>query len=199
MTAPSPLPGDIVNHTLHYLLPPVAPLPPHLISRELLQRHHFLNIDPSDTELYFCWPSSRSSDPLESPIHALELLGGNKELLEKSRHSVTYDSDSETSRAFVQVGDNVQVVFVWQDVSEGTLSMDESKENGWRFHDVRRSISKALAPSFQVPPNDSVYGDDASRDDSPGSSSPSYWDSYAGSKSPFIPASDCPHILTLNL
>ncbi|KAF8334138.1 uncharacterized protein EI90DRAFT_3051201, partial [Cantharellus anzutake] len=172
-----------------YLLPPIAPIPRHLISKDSLQRHHFLNIDPSDTESYFCWPQSRSPDPIESPIRALELLAGNSELLEKLNHTVNYDGDAETTRARVQVGDNVQVVFVWQDVSEESASMGGSRESGWRFHDVKRFTAPSQESSLkpQVDDSEQVSCEGVSRPSSP--SSDVYWNSYGR-----ISAGDSPEL-----
>lgn len=179
--SPPPLPDHLVNLTLQYLLPPAGPLPLHLISKQSLQRHHFLNIDPTDAESYFCWPSSGSSQNATSVIRALELLAGNVDLLEKQGHDIKYNTDGEgENSARVQVGDDVQIVFHWQDAEEIGSGGGES---GWRYHDAKLSANSHSPGRSSISTDlaqDEALSDELTRSSTP--SSDAYWDNYGGSK-----------------
>lgn len=192
---PPPLPVHLVNLTLQYLLPPTAPIPLHLLSRELLQRHHFLNISSDDPAAYFCWSSfDTSSSSSTSIIQDLELRAGNETLLNKEVHDITYEHDEEGSRARVKLADDLDlyILFVWQ----GSQDSGSLGDDGWRYYDTKRlpsSTSASLAvgdygnhalvdrelPSlnggFGVL-HDTVSNEDGSRPPSP--SSDAYWDNY---------------------
>lgn len=119
----------IQSHTVHLLLqyisPPsllVHPLPPHLLSKPLLQRHSFLHISPDTVVEYLCWPSPHSA-------RAIELLDN---FLSSSDHpddySVRYTSDAEHTFAHVQVvaqDEGVRMLFQWDD------------QDGWKYHDTQ--------------------------------------------------------------
>jgi hypothetical protein len=151
---PPPLPVHLINLTLQYLLPPTAPMPIHLLSRELLQRHHFLNISPDDPAAYFFWPmfGIPPSSSAVSIIQDLELRAGNEALLNKEVHDIAYEHDDEGSRARVKLADDLDlyVLFVWQGSDEpGSLGY-----GGWRYYDTKR-----IPPSTSTSP---VVDDDRS-------------------------------------
>lgn len=184
-TAP-PLPVHIINLTLQYLLPPTAPMPLHLLSRELLQRHHFLGISPDDPAEYFCWPTSSSPPSASSSImHDLEMRAGNEDLLHKPTHEVSYEHGDDGSRARVRLSDDLDlyVLFVYQGSDEGG-----DGEDGWRYNDIQR-ITPAT-PSTALPPGLGVgvlSAEVAEEDPYTRSSSPSsdaYWDNYGKPTSP---------------
>ncbi|KAF9514502.1 hypothetical protein BS47DRAFT_1343080 [Hydnum rufescens UP504] len=179
-----PLPDHVVNLTLQYLLPPSGPLPLHLISKQSLQRHHFLDIDPTDSESYFCWPTSSLNQSPALVIRALELLAGNEELLERQGHDVKYDADEDTKRARVHIGNDVQLIFLWQDAEE----IGNVGESGWRYHDAKFTpTDPPSGANFTVETraNDQpLDASGASHEIHPRSSSPpsdSYWDAYGAS------------------
>jgi hypothetical protein len=179
---------------LQYLLPPTAPIPTTLLSRELLQRHHFLRISPDDPAAYFCWPSFGTSSAT-SVIQDLEMRAGNEALLNKEVHDITYEHDKAGSRARVKLTDDLDlyVLFIWQGSNEtGSLGDD-----GWKYYDMKRIPSSTSArrvyghkswspmPNPEIPSlgNEGPYdlpltngGDEYSRASSP--SSDAYWDNY---------------------
>ncbi|KAF8591855.1 hypothetical protein K439DRAFT_608735 [Ramaria rubella] len=117
----TPIPQHLVHTVLQYILPPSLPLPAHLLSKRLLERHHFLSISPTDPTSYLCWPSSDAAQVIE----ALE-CGSQGELPE---HEVRYTApDGETVLAHVRpdAQSPVLIVFVWDVATES-----------WRYHDAR--------------------------------------------------------------
>lgn len=125
--APSPIHPSAVHLVLQYIAPPsqlTQPLPPYLLSRDLLQRHHFLQISFEDPQEYLCWPSatnqkSRAVDLLESvPPSSHDEL---------ATYPVQYTSDEEHIYAHVSLSSNsddgVRLVFQWSD-------------DGWKYHDA---------------------------------------------------------------
>lgn len=202
-----PLPVHLVNLTLQYLLPPTAPIPTHLLSKLLLQRHHFLNISPDDPEAYFCWPTFPASSP--SIIQDLEMRAGNEALLNKETHDIAYDHDDEGSRARVKLSDDLDlyIMFVWQGAGEP----GSDGEAGWRYYDTKRlSATIATAPagssSWSPVPNGEIDVASSKLNEFEGSgnmhfrsSSPSsdgYWDNY-GAYSSFVGIICIPHMLTI--
>lgn len=188
---PPPLPVHLVNLTLQYLLPPTAPIPPHLLSKDLLQRHHFLGISSDDPASYFCWPTFPPS--ASSIIQDLELRAGNEALLNKEEHDVQYDHDDEGSRARVRLSNELDlyIMFVWQ----GSDEPGGGGESGWRYYDIKR-LPASTAPlpstvnatSWQQQPiltsqgyhgEPELTGDAFTRSSSP--SSDAYWDNYGKS------------------
>lgn len=179
--------------TLQYLLPPTAPMPIHLICRELLQRHHFLNITPDDPAAYFCWPSFCTSSTA-SVIQDLDMRAGNEALLNKEVHDITYEHDEDGPRARVRLADDLDlyVLFAWQGSGDpGSLGDD-----GWRYYDTKRipavgghrsqpPVPNQEVGSFHTHVNDydgphdfgpANGGEAGSRPSSP--CSDAYWDNY---------------------
>lgn len=192
-----PLPVHHINLTLQYLLPPTAPLPIHLLSKDLLQRHHFLRITPDVPEEYFCWPTFPSS--AASIIQDLEFRAGNETLLNKEQHDITYEHDEEGSRARVRLSDELDlyIMFVWQDSDEP----GSDGEAGWRYYDIKRlpitpsHHAVASEPKGETQPMTFINQHDLDSPELSGgaytrSSSPSsdaYWDNYGMSEFHFPP------------
>lgn len=195
--SPTPLSNGSVSTTLQYIAPPSQldqPLPPFLLSKSLLQRHHFLSISPEDPAEYLCWPS-------DSSLKAIELLERHATLLDDSepRYAVQYSSDGEYTYAHASLSgstddESVRLVFQWDD------------HDGWKFHDVKTmpfppgssaSLREVLASSAQLElpeepaPTYNPYGFEHSDDSSSGDED-DYWNAYgaadSGSPSPLRPA-----------
>ncbi|KAG0708891.1 hypothetical protein DFH29DRAFT_870512 [Suillus ampliporus] len=118
----------IQTHTIHlvlqYISPPsllTEPLPPHLLSRPLLQRHHFLQISPHNPVEYLCWPAPKSARVIELLDNAL-----SSPVNLRDEYFIRYTSDSEHTYAHVQVvpyDEGVRMLFEWDD------------QDGWKYHD----------------------------------------------------------------
>jgi hypothetical protein len=122
MSSIQQIPHITINNILAYILPPSQlsqPLPNHLISTSLIQRHHFLNITPENPIEYLCWPSPSR----ERIIQLLETLATQKDDEEKVYH-VKYTSDVEHAYAHVRLDDELRLVFQWDRVDM------------WKYHDT---------------------------------------------------------------
>ncbi|EGO00714.1 hypothetical protein SERLA73DRAFT_178615 [Serpula lacrymans var. lacrymans S7.3] len=193
-----PIPTHTVNLILQYICPPSQldqPLPPHLISKSLLQRHHFLSIFPNDSLEYLCWPSSQSSKAVE----LLESFVAVKRDwdVEGDEFAVRYTSDREHTCAHVRVttGEGLddddtgaRLVFQWDDV------------DGWKYHDLQLmpfppashatlGEASSTASSIQVPYDSKLNGTERSREfdvakdadgteDDDDDDDDSYWNAY---------------------
>jgi hypothetical protein len=126
--SPTPLSSTTVYMTLQYISPPSQldrPLPSHLLSKSLIQRHHFLEISPENAAEYLSWPSDISAQ-------AVDLL----ELCPPSHgddppsYPIQYTSDAEHTYAHVALppagydGEATRLVFQWD-------------SDGWKFHDTK--------------------------------------------------------------
>ncbi|KAG6885281.1 hypothetical protein C0993_003712 [Termitomyces sp. T159_Od127] len=155
MTTPEPLPQTVVALVLEYIAGPAfpGPLPGHLVSTPLAQRHHFLHITPDQPAQYLAWPSDRQPDAQQT---AVDLLQSLQTPLQHPVYTVRYTADAESSFAHVPIATpnppGLRLVFQWS-------------PDGWKFHNL------ALMP-FPPNTNDSVH---EIRDDPPDS----YWDAYA--------------------
>ncbi|TCD71504.1 hypothetical protein EIP91_008885 [Steccherinum ochraceum] len=182
--SPTPLSPSTVHVLLQYISPPsqlLLPLPPYLLSKPLLQRHHFLDISPSDPHEYLCWPASLTTSL--KAIHLLESLPRAVDD-EPVPYPVQYTSDDERTCAHVHItstgDDGLRLVFQWDDV------------DGWKFHDANLmpfpvsstpSLLDALGslssgvrlevPGIQAEHNH--YGFD---NDDTGSDDDDYWNAY---------------------
>lgn len=134
----------IQSHTVHvilqYISPPsqlTQPLPPYLLSRSLLQRHHFLQISPDNPLDYLCWPAPQSA-------RAIELLNiFSSPSNQQDQYYVRYTSDSEHTYAHVQVvahEQGVRLLFEWDD------------EDGWKYHDSQLMPFPSKSRSALHPP-----------------------------------------------
>lgn len=186
---PTPLLPYHISLILQYISPPSqldTPLPPHLISRALLQRHHFLSLSPEyDCPTYLTW----SEDNRERAIALLEALPKFiDDLLVDA--PVRYVVDTESAYAHVEVfsigdddEDGLRLVFQWDG------------HDSWRYHDANimpfppnghASLKEALAKVDAEP-----YDAEVEIDDQPCQSGPSvgvsdddddYWNSYGGAE-----------------
>jgi hypothetical protein len=122
---PIPISSYTINLILQYISPPsqlTRPIPSHLLSRSLLQRHALLEISPQDPSAYLSWPSSdsdRAVSHLESLQMPLDELAPD--------FLVGYTVDPEHAYAHVHVkptGDNgLRLIFEWDG------------EESWKYHD----------------------------------------------------------------
>ncbi|CAE6432480.1 unnamed protein product [Rhizoctonia solani] len=152
---PTPLASHTVSLALQYLLPP-SELPTHLISRSLLQRHHFLSISPSDPAAYFCWPHP-NADP-EKSVTALEQLATQDHEWLVRTAEIRYQPQADAVQARVWLGNTIQLVFVWEEDQDGA---------GWRYFDADHrplpsNCSATLAPALQVTPPEQDQEQDVS-------------------------------------
>lgn len=127
--SPSPLAPGTVQVALQYIVPPSQldqPLPPFLLSKPLLQRHHFLAIPPDDPAQYLCWPSETSA----RAVDLLENLPRPVDDDAPQAYPVQYTSDIEHTYAHVALhvpgeADAMRLVFQWDEL------------DGWKFHDTK--------------------------------------------------------------
>ncbi|KAI0094919.1 hypothetical protein BDY19DRAFT_982245 [Irpex rosettiformis] len=126
--SPSPLSDSAVHIMLQYISPPSQldrPLPHNLLSKSLLQRHHFLGISPENTSEYLSWPSPSS-------VKAVDLLESRPSSHDDKPQSypIQYSSDAESTYAHVALpptgsdGEAARLVFQWD-------------FDGWKFHDTK--------------------------------------------------------------
>jgi hypothetical protein len=122
---PIPISPHTINLILQYIAPPsqlARPIPPHLLSRSLLQRHIFLEISPEDSSSYLSWPSpgrDRAIQLLESLPMPLDELSPD--------FLVGYAVDPEHAYAHVHVNstgdDGLRLLFEWDG------------QESWKYHD----------------------------------------------------------------
>ena len=151
--APSPLPPNILHILLQYISPPselTQPIPPHLLSKPLLQRHHFLSITPDTPDDYLCWSPSP-----EKKARALELLESRPRPVDDDQptaYPVQYSFDGEDFFAHVDLscgtGDGPRIVLQWDEHGD------------WRYHNVDLMPfppgSRPLLEDVLIPPPLSV-------------------------------------------
>ncbi|TBU48361.1 hypothetical protein BD309DRAFT_987411 [Dichomitus squalens] len=147
--SPSTLSPNVLHVLLQYISPPsqlTQPIPPHLLSKPLLQRHHFLHLTPEQPDEYLCWPSSP-----ERKSHVLDLLETRFRPLDDDQptvYPVQYSFDGEDFFAHVDIsndsGEGPRVIFQW----------DESGE--WKYHNTDLMPfppgSRAALEDVLVPP-----------------------------------------------
>ena len=168
-----PLPTHTVDLVLHLISPLSDPLPPHLISTPLRQRHHFLQISPSSPVEYLCWPSPDNAK-------TIDLLDRLPPLSDHASFSTRYTSDPESTVAHVQISSDahgLRMLFHW----------DET--DGWKYHDLRlmpfpNPSYSTPHESLQVGSNSACNAADPSRHSSPevdhinSADDDAYWDAY---------------------
>ncbi|KAM5535443.1 hypothetical protein V8D89_010965 [Ganoderma adspersum] len=151
--APSALSPNLFHVLLQYISPPsqlTQPIPPHLLSKPLLQRHHFLHLTPEHPDDYLCWPSSPENKA--RVIHLLEARSRPLDDDQPSLFPVQYSFDGEYFFAHVDLSTNTdqgpRVILQW----------DESGE--WKYHNTdlmpfppgsRLALEDVLVPPS--PPN----------------------------------------------
>lgn len=164
----------IQPHTVEIILQYITPenlqtLPSHLISKPLLQRHHFLQITPENPKEYLCWPSNSQED-------VIQLLESRHTDDSPSAYQSRYTFDGDFIYAHVSVSPDdrgVRLVFLW-----------DSSDESWRFHDLNimpfpidaKSVPQELSHAISTPPliisldsPTDAHGDDDA-----------YWDAYGG-------------------
>ena len=152
--APLALSSSALHVLLQYISPPsqlTHPIPPHLLSKPLSQRHRFLHLTPEHPDDYLCWPSSP-----EKKARIIDLLETRSRPLgddPPSIYPVQYSFDGEDFFAHVDLsGDAKQgprVILQW----------DESGE--WTYHNTdlmpfppgsRVALGDVLIPSPPLNP-----------------------------------------------
>jgi hypothetical protein len=174
------LPTQIKQHSvdlvLQYISPPnnLHPLPPYLISKSLLQRHHFLEIPPDNHRDYLCWPSNVQSQ-------VIDILESRSTDESPSLYQYRYSFDGDFSYAHVDItpdrDNGLRLIFQW----------DQSDEV-WKFHDLNlmpfppgatdspHTVSDFIADDKtidQTPPL--IISSDSS---TPENDDDAYWDAY---------------------
>ena len=124
--APTAISQDTVRLVLLYISQ-ALPLPPHLLSRPLLQRHYFLNIGPDDYIPYLAW-SGASSQHLAEGLNGFSLPSDD----ECPSYPAVYTSDPDSILAHVCVapaeassGSHIRLVFLW-----------DSEDATWKYYNL---------------------------------------------------------------
>ncbi|KAF8509840.1 hypothetical protein JB92DRAFT_3144595 [Gautieria morchelliformis] len=179
---PTPIPPHVVHTIFQYVLPPSLPLPPHLLSKPLTERHHFLSIPPTDATRYLCWPSSHAADVTEALAR-----GVSDPITSEPEHQVRYTApDEDTVLAHVRpdAQSPLQIVFTW-----------DAETASWRYHDARMlpfpeaslpSLDAALSSAPNGPSALEGFIDQPAASHGPRSDSPAsdnYWAGYESSGS----------------
>ena len=115
-----PLSSSAVATILNYICPLNAPLPPHLLSKPLLQRHHFMHLTPDNPLHYLAWPPHNDDllDHLDISEHA-------------SSFSVRYSADNQYIIAHARVTPQsshhpgIRLVFLW-----------DPEQSSWQYHNL---------------------------------------------------------------
>ena len=124
----SPILPYHVQLILQYIAPPSElenPVPSHLLSRPLYQRHVFLEIEPSNAASYLCWKESVR----EKVIRLLESLPQKPADYTSQSIATAYTADEENTFAHVHIlatgSDGLRLVFDW-----------DSADASWKYHDA---------------------------------------------------------------
>lgn len=176
---PSPILPYHVQLILQYIAPPSElenPVPPHLLSRPLYQRHVFLEIEPSNAASYLCWKESVR----EKVISLLESL--QQKSSDYSAHSIAtaYTADKENIFAHVHIPatgtDGLRLVYDW-----------DSADASWKYHDAclmpfPEGACQTLEEAMSAANLEDESPDDPVSPQSPGGEDEddSYWNSYGG-------------------
>lgn len=190
-----------VTLLLQYIAPPsqlTEPLPPHLISQSLAQRHHFLSISPENALEYIAWSGIHTHDADGfSVVDALEELPTPIEDHPPVLTSVRYTADDEHLYGHATVvakKHSVRLLFQWDPTAKA-----------WKYHDARTTPLASTDRPFDSPtdalrvaqaalaqPSQLDYlaeASDYSRghpeygyqdDDDDGAGDYDYWNSYGG-------------------
>lgn len=174
------LPGHAVTLLLSYLSRLDEPLPPHLISTPLRQRHHFLGLGSvldtaQEAAAYLSWPSSSGSE--DDALRVVDLLGAlpsaeNFDPLVAYPTKYSYDGESVYAHAHVPLSipdkndsAGLRLVFRWEakdgdGVIEGHNGSATNVDN-WKYHDAKPmpfppktfdSPQEATRTEFSAPP-----------------------------------------------
>jgi len=93
-------------------------IPPYLLSKPLLQRHHFLGISPDNPEEYLAWPSSGRSQAVRLLLQSHPISPSHDSPL-----CVNYTADPEHILAHVRIIPELRLVFLWD-------------SNQWLYHNL---------------------------------------------------------------
>jgi len=175
-----PLSSSVVATILNYICPLNAPLPPHLLSKPLLQRHHFMHLTPDNPLHYLAWPPHDEDllDHLDISEHA-------------SSFSVRYSADNQHIIAHARVTPQsshhpgIRLVFLW-----------DAEQSSWQYHNLApmpfpKDSHSALCDAIAIhqsscdflPDSLNVVVDGNDNDDS-------YWNSYSQTSDGPPPALD---------
>jgi hypothetical protein len=186
-SSPPALPVHTVATVLEYLHPALSlPLPPHLLSTSLIQRHHFLSLTPDDPRAYLSWPSTAVVAEDESGPSAIDVLAALSPRGEDNvmPYPIRYTTDGETIYAHVlaeasSLNKIVRIVFQWDGV------------DAWKYHDASTAplpqsnfespaaaISASTAISVPVPQTSHTFEQRAHSEDE---GDDDYWNSYGAS------------------
>ncbi|KAF7306950.1 hypothetical protein MIND_00487800 [Mycena indigotica] len=145
----SPLEPSTVAILLHYIIPSIQTIPPHLLAKALAFRHSCLDLTAQDGPPYLAWPSDDDKRVAEALI-ALQ----STRLDNRCSFNIRYTAD-DAQLAHVEVSPTLRLVF--------------RHEGDWKFNNV------ALMPfpggAFDSPVELRVLEE---TEDTPDS----YWDSY---------------------
>ncbi|PCH33612.1 hypothetical protein WOLCODRAFT_61159 [Wolfiporia cocos MD-104 SS10] len=188
--SPEPVSSGVVHIILQYIAPPsqlTLPLPPHLLSKTVLQRHHFLDITPDDPLNYLCWPSTNDR---ERVVELLEDIPRPMYDDGPLAYPVRYTSDEERTCAHVDLssgcGTGVRLVLEWDD------------SDGWKYHDAalmpfpQGSRDTPQAPETGLE-HSNVFGrvqDEEPDSYSEGSDDDDYWNAYSAQDDSAMPDDD---------
>ena len=155
-STPPALPAHAVTLLLSYLSPLESPLPPHLLSEPLQQRHHYLALGSTfdsaeDAAAYISWPSPGAED--DSSHYVAKLLGDlppPDSFDPMLAYPTRYSYDGETIYAHCHVfidpssnSDNngLRLIFRWEaGQAEGFVRGHDGRATnaeGWKFHDAK--------------------------------------------------------------
>ena len=166
---PPPIPFHTISLLLQYLSPLDNPIPSHLLSTPLRQRHHFLALDPQDDPLqYLTWPSNNSHS---SKLYSLLAgLPSPEDIDPLTAHSTRYTFDGDTYFAHVHIDsptyslsyshyddqstDGPRFIFRWEPDQVPDGSQDDGA--GWKYHDLQTMpfpSDASISPSGVDPTN----------------------------------------------
>jgi hypothetical protein len=179
---PSALLPYHVQLIYQYIVPPSelsSPVPSHLLSRALLQRHVFLELAPTSPATYLSWdPAARD--------RVVALLDGLSKYHTDDLHRplpVAYQVDEENAFAHVHLTstgqDGVRLVFDWDD-----------GDRSWKYHDAglmpfppksHSTLDQALAATNALSdssPDEDPIGPESPSDQPEDDGDDDYWNSY---------------------
>lgn len=122
--SPFPVPPLTVSTFLDLAVDLDAPLPPDLISRPLLQRHHFLGISCHDPLQYLAWPGDKDAP------HAVQLLRSFHRPPDDLQFTAQYSADLECMHAHVHITNaedsakDFRLIFQWH------------PSHAWQYHNI---------------------------------------------------------------
>ncbi|KAJ3854887.1 hypothetical protein EV368DRAFT_80154 [Lentinula lateritia] len=129
----SPLNPYTVSLILTYICPPsqltLSPLSPHLISRPLLQRHHFLGLDPeTDLKAYLMWATEDDKAFARLEGLAPPTTAGDEDPV----IGIRYTADKESIYAHAELRSwpshasaEIRLVFLWDPL-----------DSSWKYHNI---------------------------------------------------------------